>query len=84
MKPGLERSIRGRDTPAMEPILARIAAFLTFAGTAGMVAGTLGYVAHDSLGVSRQIIREYAIISALLISSLIIIGMFANTSGTRK
>jgi hypothetical protein len=83
-KPGLDRFIRGRDTPGMEPILARIAAFLTFAGTAGMVAATLGYVAHDSLGVSRQMIREYAVITALLIGSLIIIGMFASTSGTRK
>jgi hypothetical protein len=68
----------------MEPILARIAAFLTFAGTAGMVAGTLAYVAHVSLGVSRQMIREYAMISALLVSSLIIIGMFASASRTRK
>ena len=75
--------IHQRDTPEMEPILATIAAFLTFAGTGGMV-GTLGYVAHYSLGVSRQMIREYAMISALLVRSLVIVGMFASTSGTRK
>ena len=68
----------------MEPILARMAAFLTYAGSAGMAAAWLGYVAHNSLGVSRQMIREYAIVTALLVGSIIIIGLFADTSGTRK
>jgi hypothetical protein len=83
-EPELDRSIRGRNTHGMEPILAKIAAFLTFVGTAGMVAVMLGYVAHDTLGVARQIIREEAMISALLIGGFLVIGMFANTSGNRK
>jgi hypothetical protein len=68
----------------MEPILARIAAILTFAGTAAMAALTLGYVAHVSLGVSRQLIREDALLSAALIGSFLIIAIFANTSGNHK
>ena len=45
----------------MEPILARTAAILTFAGTAAGVALALGYVAYVSFGVPRQLIREDAV-----------------------
>lgn len=74
----------GTILPGMEPVLARIAAILTFAGTAAMVAFALGYVAHVSLGVSRQLIREHALLSAALIGGFLIIAIFANTSGNRK
>ena len=68
----------------MEPMLAKIAAALTFAGTAAMVALGLGYFAHESLGVSRAIIREDALISAMLMSGFVIVALFANASGNRK
>ena len=61
----------------MEPFLAGIATILTFAGSAGMTAGTLAYVAHQSLGASRHLIREYALMSALLIGGFIVVSIFA-------
>lgn len=67
----------------MEPILARIAAILTFAGTAAGVALALGYVAYV-FGVSRQLIREDALFFAAVIGGFLLAAIFTNRSGNHK
>jgi hypothetical protein len=55
----------------MEPILARISAFISIVGAAAMAAFWLGYVAHNNLGISRQEIRTPALIAAGFIAALL-------------
>jgi hypothetical protein len=67
-----------------EMILVRIAAVSTFLGTAAVVAAGVGYFAHESIGVPPAILRENAVISAVLLSGILLVGLFANISDNKK
>lgn len=71
-------------TMRTEMILAKVAAVLTFVASAAMVAAGLGQFAHESVGVPREIIRENAIISAVLLTGILIVGLLANASDNEK
>jgi hypothetical protein len=57
---------------------------LTVRGTAAGVALALGYVAYVSFGVSRQIIREDALLFAAAIGGFLLVAVFTNRSGNHK
>ena len=68
----------------IEMILVRIAAVLMFVSTAAVVAVGFGYFAHESAGVPPAIIRENALISAVSLSAILIVELFANKSDNQK
>jgi hypothetical protein len=68
----------------MEKILAKFAAVLFFAGSAGLLAVAVGQLAHETFYVPRATIRETAFISAVMIAALMIVGHFGDTSDNRK
>jgi hypothetical protein len=62
----------------------KISGVLMFVAVAAMVAAALAAVTHDGLGVSRHVIRDDALLTALLTLGLLLIGMFSNGLGSRK
>ena len=55
-----------------------------FVAVAAMVAAVLAEITHDGLGLSRHVIRDDALLTALLTFGLLLIGMFSNGLGSRK
>jgi hypothetical protein len=55
----------------MENRLRFVITFAVVAGSAALVAFTLGYVAHYDIGLSRMEIRHSALIATALIASLL-------------
>ena len=55
-----------------------------FIASAGIVAMALGYLAHETFYVHRATIRENALVLAVLITALVIVGHFGDTSDNRK
>ena len=68
----------------MELILVRIAGVLMFVGTAALTALGMGHFAHEELGVSRTIIRENAVISAVILSGILLVGLFVSQSDNKE
>ena len=66
------------------PVANKIAGFLVFLAAAAVAAFTLGHIAHDDIGFSRQAIRTEALLSAALIGGLLAITMFGSRLGKRK
>lgn len=62
----------------------KISGVLMFIAVAAMVAGILAEITHDGFGMSRHVIRDDALLTALLTFGLLLIGMFSNQLGSRK
>ena len=62
----------------------KVSGILMFVAVAAMVAGILAEFTHDGLGMSRHVIRDDALLTALLTFGLLLIGMFSNGLGSRK
>jgi uncharacterized membrane protein len=62
----------------------KISGILIFIVVAAMVAGVLAEVTHEGLGISRHVVRDDALLTALLTLGLLLIGMFSNRLGSRK
>ena len=60
----------------MENRLRLVITFAVVAGSAALVAFTLGYVAHYDIGLSRMEIRHSALIATALIAMLLATGLF--------
>ena len=71
-------------TMRMELILVRIASALMFVGAAALAAIGLDHFAHVALGVSRMIIRQNAIISAVVLSCVLLFGLFVGASDNKE
>ena len=68
----------------MELLLTRIASALMFVGTAALAASGIGHFAYEALGVSRTIIRENAIISAVILICILLVGLFVGQSDNEE
>ena len=62
----------------------KISGILMFIAVAAMVAAVLAEVTHDGFGMSRHVVRDDALLTALLTVGLLLLGMFSNRVGTRK
>ena len=65
----------------MEYVLDKLVGFLIFFGAAVML---LAYLAHDELGIPRYVVRDDALVSALLGSGLFAIVFFFGRFGRRR
>ena len=68
----------------MESILVRIAGALMFVGGAALAAMGLDHFAHEKLGVSCTILRQNAIISAVVLSGVLLLGLFVGPSDNKE
>jgi hypothetical protein len=62
----------------------KIAGVLVFLAAAAVAAFTLGHIAHDDIGFSRQAIRTEALLLAALMAGLLAIALFGSWLGKRK
>lgn len=62
----------------------KISGVLMFIVVAAMVAGVLAEITHDGFGMSPRVIRDDALLTALLTVGLLLLGMFSNRLGSRK
>jgi hypothetical protein len=62
----------------------KISGILMFIAVAAMVAAGLAEITHDGFGMSRHVIRDDALLTALLTLGLLLLGMFSNRLGSRK
>lgn len=65
-------------------ILNRIVGVAVFVGAAAIAAMLLAYFAHGELGLSPHIIRTDALVSALLVTGLILIALFSDWLSRHK
>jgi len=68
----------------MEYVLDKLVGFLIFSGAAVIAAMLLAYFAHDELGILRYVVRDDALVSALLCSGLFAIVLFFSRFGRRR
>ena len=68
----------------MEYVLDKLVGFLIFFGAAVIAAMLLAYLAHDELGIPRYVVRDDALVSALLGSGLFAIVFFFGRFGRRR
>jgi hypothetical protein len=62
----------------------KISGVLMFIAVAAMVAAVLAAITHDALGLSRHVIRDDALLTALLTCGLLLLGMFSSRLDSRK
>ena len=62
----------------MEYVLDKLVGFLIFFGAAVIAAMVLAYFAHDALGIPRYVVRDDALVSAVLCSGLFAIVLLSN------
>ena len=60
----------------MQATIDRLLAGIMSAATAGMAAGTVGYIAHYDFGFSREEIRAPALAGAIVIAALLAVEHF--------
>jgi hypothetical protein len=68
----------------MAQVLNRIVGVVAFIGAAAIAAMLLAYFAHGELGLSLHIIRTDALVSALLLTGLVVIAFFSDWVGKHK
>jgi len=64
--------------------LSRLTALLIALGIAAAAAFGLADLAHNDFGIPRHVIRADALLSALLVFGLLVIGLFSRRLGDRS